>query len=88
VLANKKIGFVGGGNMAEALVKGLIASSFIEAKNIFVSDPIPERLEYIHNNYKVKTTSDNGELVQTSDILILAVKPQLTQNVLEGFSNL
>ena len=88
MLANKKIGFVGGGNMAEALVKGLIASSFIEAKNIFVSDPIPGRLEYIHNNYKVKTTSDNGELVQTSDILILAVKPQLTQNVLEGFSNL
>ena len=50
MLANKKIGFVGGGNMAEALVKGLTTSSFIEANNIFVSDPIPERLEYLRNN--------------------------------------
>ena len=88
MLANKKVGFVGGGNMAEALVKGLIASSFIEAENIFVSDPIPERLEYLRNNYKVKTTGDNSELVQKSDILILAIKPQLTQNILEDFSNL
>jgi len=88
VLANKKVGFVGGGNMAEALVKGLIASSFIKAENIFVSDPISERLEYLRKNFKIKTTGDNSELVQKSDILILAIKPQLTQNILEDFSNL
>ena len=52
MLANKKVGFVGGGNMAESLVKGLTASSLIEAENIFVSDPIPERLEYLRNNFK------------------------------------
>ena len=48
MLTNKKLGFIGGGNMAEALVKGLITSSFIEAKNIFVSDPIQERLDFLH----------------------------------------
>ena len=88
MLTNKKLGFVGGGNMAEALVKGLIASLFIEEKNIFVSDPIPERLKYLHKEYKVRTTADNRELVQASDILIVAVKPQLTKNVLENFADL
>ena len=88
MLANKKLGFIGGGNMTEALVKGLVKGSSIDAKNIFVSDPILERLEYLHKEYKVKTTSDNRELVQESDILILAVKPQVTTNVLEHFSDL
>jgi predicted dinucleotide-utilizing enzyme len=88
VLANKKLGFVGGGNMAEALVKGLITSSFIEAKNIFVSDLIPERLEYLHKAYNVRITEDNRELVQKSDILVLAVKPQIVRNVLESFADL
>ena len=36
MLKNKKIGFIGGGNMAEAMIKGLLSASFIEAKNVFV----------------------------------------------------
>ena len=39
MLKNKKIGFIGGGNMAEAMIKGLLSASFIKAKNIFVSEP-------------------------------------------------
>jgi len=88
VLINKKLGFVGGGNMAEALVKGLITGSSIEERNILVSDTISERLEYMNKEYRVKTTSDNRELVQESDIIILAVKPQITTNVLEHFADL
>ena len=88
MLANKKLGFVGAGNMAEALVKGLVTGIFVEAKNILVSDPILERLEYMHKEYGVKTTADNRELVQKSDILILAVKPQITTSVLESFADL
>lgn len=88
MLINKKLGFVGGGNMAEALVKGLITGSSIEERNILVSDTISERLEYMNKEYRVKTTSDNRELVQESDIIILAVKPQITTNVLEHFADL
>ncbi len=88
MLTNKKLGFIGGGNMAEALVKGLITSSFIEAKNIFVSDPIQERLGFLHKEYKIKAIADNCELVQKCDILILAIKPQVVRKVLENFSDL
>ncbi|MBT6295284.1 MAG: NAD(P)-binding domain-containing protein, partial [Nitrospina sp.] len=88
VLTNKRLGFVGGGNMAEALVKGLLASSLVASKNIFISDLISDRLEYLSKEYKVKTTSDNRELVEKSDILVLAVKPQAVKKVLESFSDL
>ena len=88
MLTNKKLGFVGGGNMTEALVRGLVTGSSIEAKNILVSDPISERLEYMHKEYRVKTTLNNRELVQESEILILAVKPQVATNVLEHFADL
>ena len=76
MLSNKKIGFGGGGNMAEALVKGLLSSSLVASKDIFISDLISDRLKYLSKEYKVKTTGDNRELVQKSDILVLAVKPQ------------
>ena len=88
MLTNKKLGFVGGGNMAEAMVNGLITASFIEARNILVSDPISERLEYMHSEYKVRTTSDNRELVQKSDILVIAVKPQSVKKILKNFADL
>jgi len=84
VLTGKKLGFIGGGNMAEAMIKGLISASFIEAKNILVSDVVASRLDYLHSEYKVKVTSDNRELVERSDVLILAVKPQLVKHILEG----
>ena len=47
MLSNKKIGFVGGGNMAEALVKGLLSSSLVVSKDLFISDLISDRLEYL-----------------------------------------
>ena len=74
--------------MAEALVKGLLSSSLVASKDIFISDLISDRLEYLSKEYKVKTTSDNRELVQKSDILVLAVKPQAVKKVLESFSDL
>ena len=88
MLTNKKLGFIGGGNMTEALVRGLITSSFIEAKSVFVSDPIQERLDFLHKEYKVKTTTDNREVVQKCDILILAIKPQVVGKALESFKDL
>jgi pyrroline-5-carboxylate reductase len=88
VLRSKKLGFIGGGNMAEAMIKGLISASFAEPKNIFVSDVVSERLEFLHSEYKVKTLQDNRELVEKSDILILAVKPQVVKKVMEDVRDL
>jgi pyrroline-5-carboxylate reductase len=88
VLRSKKLGFIGGGNMAEAMIKGLISAGFVESKSIFVSDVVSDRLDFLHKEYKVKTTSDNRELVEKSDILILAVKPQLVKKVVENVRDL
>ena len=88
MLTNKKLGFIGGGNMAEALVKGLVATPSIEAGNIILSDPVTGRLEYLQNEYSVKTTINNRELVKISDILIIAVKPQVIKGVLAEVADL
>ncbi len=69
--------------MAEALIKGLLSASFIEAKNLMASDVSAERLELLHKQYHVKTTGDNRELAKKCDILVLAVKPQAMNEVLE-----
>lgn len=88
MLKNKKIGFVGGGNMAEAMIKGLLSAAFIKAKNLMVSDVVAERLEYLHREYKIRVTADNRELAKASDILVLAVKPQVMKDVLSGIGDL
>jgi pyrroline-5-carboxylate reductase len=67
------IGFIGGGNMAEALIKGIAAK---HGKDIIVSEPIEQRRSYLEKTYHVKTTPDNKEVLNNSTIIILAVKPQ------------
>jgi pyrroline-5-carboxylate reductase len=88
VLKNKKIGFIGGGNMAEALIKGLVSASFIEAKNIFASEPSQSKRDALHAAYKIKVTGDNRELTKKCDIIILAVKPQILKEVLADIGSL
>ena len=74
--------------MAEAMIKGLLSASFIEAKNLMASDVVQERLEYLHREYKIRITADNRELAKASDILVLAVKPQVMKDVLSGIEDL
>jgi len=78
------IGFIGGGNMAEALIKGVIAAKVYPPENIIVSDIRPERLELLKNEYKVRTTADNAELARSVDVLVLSVKPQNMSGALES----
>ena len=67
------IGFIGGGNMAEAIIRGLVNA---EKREIVVSDPRAERLRYLKKNYSVATTKSNSEVLRRSEVVILAVKPQ------------
>ncbi len=77
------IGFIGAGNMAEALIKGIIKSGLCEAKNILISDIQSDRLEKLCTEYKISSLEGNTELVQKADILVLSIKPQNMQVVLE-----
>lgn len=71
-----KFGFIGGGNMAEALIKGLLAGG-IAPGAIIVSEPLTERAEFLRNRYHVGTATDSREAITGSDVVILAIKPQV-----------
>jgi pyrroline-5-carboxylate reductase len=79
------IGFIGGGNMAEALIKGMVRSGM---KDILVSEPRDERRAFLEKTYNVTATADNKEVVGNCNIIILAVKPQNMDDVTAGISDL
>ena len=79
------IGFIGGGNMAEALIKGILQSGM---KDIMVSEPRDERRTYLEKTYGIKTTSDNKEICKNCTIIILAVKPQNMDDVTAEISGI
>lgn len=81
VLSTKKLGFIGGGNMASALVKGLIHSGF-EPGKIQVSDVDADRLAALEKKHGVRVTTDNLALVNEVDVIVLSVKPQVIDRVL------
>jgi pyrroline-5-carboxylate reductase len=79
----KKIGFLGGGNMGEALIRGLLKTGLIPPEDLFVTDVRRERLEELARLYGLHTLSDNALLVRRVDVAILAVKPQILSGVVQ-----
>jgi len=78
----ERIGFIGAGKMAEALLKAIIDGNIFKNSNITASDHNNERLNYIKNSLKIETTDNNKELVKNSDVIVLSVKPQNMEEVL------
>ncbi len=76
------IGFIGGGNMAEAMIKGARGEGQGAMQEILVSEPGAERRLFLERTYGVMTTVSNVEAVSSCDIIILAVKPQIMEAVL------
>ena len=81
MLSNKTIGFIGAGNMAETLLSGLISSNQSKPENITCSDVRPKRLAELAKQYGIKTTPDNKAVIDASEIIIYAVKPQIMAEV-------
>ncbi len=82
----KKITLIGGGNMAEALIAGLVRAGH-EATNITVTDTDPTKLNALATQYGVQTTSDNAAAVTRADMVVLAVKPQVITDVLKDIGH-
>lgn len=71
-----KLGVIGCGFMANAILKGVVLSDFISARKIIVSDPDAGKLEAVNSELGVDTTTDNRKVAEESEYLLFAVKPQ------------
>jgi len=81
-----KITFIGAGNMAEAMVKGLLATKAVGPGDVSVTDVSDARLGHMSKVYGVKTETDNAKAAKSADVIVLAVKPQTMDGVLGGIA--
>lgn len=84
---NKKIGFIGAGKMAQAMIEGIIKSQLIPKENVMASANSEKTIEIIEKTYGIFTTLNNRDIAGYADILILAVKPELYVNVIKEIKN-
>jgi pyrroline-5-carboxylate reductase len=79
----KKLGFIGGGNMGEALIHGLLVNHVFKASDLIASDLEPARRRRLARLFKIATTADNREVLASATALLIAVKPQVIEPVME-----
>jgi pyrroline-5-carboxylate reductase len=82
----KKLGFVGGGNMAEALMRGLLEKRVFTPADLIASDVDTRRRQRLKRVLKVDTSDDNIAILRNSRAVLLAVKPQNIDEVLREFA--
>lgn len=89
MLENKKLAFIGGGQMCEAIISGILAGKGLEPEQLKVTDIQADRLEYLRQKYGILTQPNDEEgegsrqAAAWADIVVLAVKPQLARRVLQ-----
>lgn len=82
-LGSARLGIVGAGVMAEAMLAGLLRKQLIDARLVVCSHPRAERREQLEADYGVRTTDDNAVAAREADVLLLAVKPQMLPGVMD-----
>lgn len=80
---NKKVGFIGCGKMAQAMIEGVLRSEIVNPKNMIASASTQQTIDAVKNKFQINVTLQNKEVAVDSDFLILAVKPNLYPNVIE-----
>jgi len=85
-MPGEKIYIIGGGNMGEALAVGILSGGLAQAEDITIHDILEERLVYFSDKYHVNVSENISGAIETSDIVILAVKPQNMEKVLEDIA--
>ena len=81
------IGFLGAGNMADAMIRGLVGRGLVSASSILASAPRPARAVELRERWSVEVTHDNREVASRADLLVLSVKPQILLPVLDGLGD-
>lgn len=80
----QSIGFIGGGQMAEALIKGLLAAKLYNADGIYLIEPNTVRKEHMESKYNIRCHDSHDKFWNNCSIIVLAVKPQVMKTVLES----
>jgi pyrroline-5-carboxylate reductase len=80
-----KIGFIGGGTMGEAILKGVISSGIAASGDIMVGDISQQRRDDLNETYNVGTTANNREVIEAAEYIVLAVKPQDLHTIASDF---
>jgi pyrroline-5-carboxylate reductase len=88
ILASHTIGFLGAGNMAEALIRGLVRGNHVPATRIAASGPRKERLDELRAAYGIDVTTHNREVAKRCGLIVLSVKPQIAGKVLREVGDL
>lgn len=86
-LGDVSITFVGGGTMAEALIRGLFSKGLATGSQITVSDPLQERRAHLSEQLGIRTCCSNVEAVAGAELVVLAIKPQALGEVLEELAD-
>ena len=79
----KKLAFIGGGAMGEAIIKGITRAGLMDPAAIFVGAHRQERADYLHDTYGVTALTDNAEAVKDAEMVVLAIKPQMVDSALD-----
>lgn len=86
MLDNKKVGFIGGGMMAEAIARGLVKAG-VASENIIISDPVQARREHLDSALGIKAVEENKEVRDFADVIILAVKPAIAHDAIADIAD-
>jgi len=86
-MLNNKITFIGGGNMAEGIIRGIITNKVFAPKNITVFDILSERRSYLNSTYEIEEAEDASSAVKGTDIVLIAVRPQDIIKVAQNIKN-
>lgn len=79
---NKIIGFIGGGNMASAIIGGIIGSGLADKDHVIAADKFPAAVERLKETFGIQASTENIEISSNADILFLAVKPNMFATVI------
>ena len=86
-LTGKKVAFIGAGNMAEAMIRGLLKAEAIPAEDVLATGRRAERLDTLKERYGLSTYLDNSEAAALADVVVLAVKPQILGKIIDEISS-
>jgi len=78
---DQHVAVIGAGSMGETLIRGLLQAKVVLPENLTATGPRPERLKFISETYRVKTTHDNRAAVRDADLVLLCIKPQIFDRV-------